>query len=77
MAEIHDVVVIGTGVTGLTCAREALENGVSVLTIESLLYGGLRPSDAVRLGLADADARTLARADAILAMPPPSPVDPF
>ena len=37
----------------------------------------LRPSDAVRLGLADADARTLARADAIFAMPPVAPIDPF
>ncbi|CAN5788558.1 enhanced intracellular survival protein Eis [soil metagenome] len=46
-------------------------------TLASLLYGGLKASDAVRLGLADADARTLARADAILALPPPMPVDPF
>jgi len=46
-------------------------------TLASLLYGGLRPSDAVRMGLADADPRTLARADAILALPPPLPVDPF
>ena len=46
-------------------------------TLASLLYGGLRPSDAVRMGLADADPRTLARADAILALPPMFPVDPF
>ncbi len=46
-------------------------------TLASLLYGGLSPSDAVRMGLADADARTLSRADAILALPPPLPVDPF
>jgi predicted acetyltransferase len=46
-------------------------------TLASLLYGGLRPSDAVRLGLADADARTLVRADAIFAMPPLSPLDAF
>ena len=46
-------------------------------TLASLLYGGLRPSDAVRMGLADGDRRTLARADAILAMAPPMPVDPF
>jgi predicted acetyltransferase len=46
-------------------------------TLASLLYGGLRPSDAVRIGLADADARTLARVDAILAMPSPTTVDPF
>lgn len=46
-------------------------------TLASLLYGGLRPSDACRMGLADADARTAARADAILAMPAPTPIDPF
>jgi predicted acetyltransferase len=45
--------------------------------LASLLYGGLRPSDAVRLGLADADPRTVVRADAILAMAPLAPVDPF
>lgn len=46
-------------------------------TLATLLYGGLRPSDAARLGLADADSRTLVRADAIFAMPPMLPVDPF
>lgn len=46
-------------------------------TLASLLYGGLLPSDAVRMGLAEADARTLARADAILGLPSPLPVDPF
>ncbi|MDB4942308.1 MAG: acetyltransferase, family [Labilithrix sp.] len=46
-------------------------------TLASLLYGGLRATDAVRLGLADADPRVLARADAILAIAPPLPVDPF
>lgn len=45
--------------------------------LASLLYGGLRPSDAVRMGLADADRRTLARADAILFMPPMLPLDAF
>lgn len=46
-------------------------------TLASLLYGGLRPSDAVRLGLADADGRTLARIDPIFAAAPLAPVDPF
>jgi predicted acetyltransferase len=45
--------------------------------LASLLYGALRPTDAVRMGLADADARTLARADAIFAMAPVAPIDPF
>jgi len=46
-------------------------------TLASVLYGGLRASDAARLGLVDADARTLARADAVFALPPLAPVDPF
>ncbi len=45
--------------------------------LAAMLYGALRPSDAARLGLADADADALARVDAILAMPPLLPVDPF
>jgi predicted acetyltransferase len=45
--------------------------------LASVLYGGLRVSDAARLGLLDADARTLGRADAIFALPPLAPVDPF
>ena len=45
--------------------------------LASILYGALRPSDAVRLGLADADARTVARADAVFAMSPVAPIDAF
>ena len=45
--------------------------------LASILFGALRPSDAVRLGLADADARTLARADAVFAMSPVAPMDAF
>ena len=45
--------------------------------LASMLYGGLRPSAAARMGLADADERTLARTDAIFAMPSMLPVDPF
>jgi len=45
--------------------------------LASLLYGGLGVRDAVQLGLAEADARTVERADAILALPPPAPIDPF
>ena len=56
-------------------AAAALRTTRAVLA--SVLYGGLRPSDAARLGLLDADARTLARADAIFALPPLAPVDPF
>jgi len=45
--------------------------------LASVLYGALRPSDAVRMGLADADQRTLARADAVFAMAAVAPLDPF
>jgi predicted acetyltransferase len=45
--------------------------------LASILYGALRPSDAVRLGLADADARTVGRADAVFAMSPVAPMDAF
>ena len=46
-------------------------------TLASVLYGALRPSDAVRLGLADADPRTLARADDVFAMAAVAPLDAF
>ena len=69
VADGHAEVSAARGVAGAIRTSRA--------TLASLLYGGLRPSDAVRMGLADADSRTLARADSILALPPPLPVDPF
>lgn len=45
--------------------------------LASVLYGGLRPSDAARMGLIDADARLLTRVDPIFAIAPIAPVDPF
>lgn len=41
MSKTHDLIVIGTGITGLSAARQALEGGLSTLTLEGLLYGGL------------------------------------
>ena len=41
MSKTHDLIVIGTGITGLSAARQALEIGLSTLTLEGLLYGGL------------------------------------
>lgn len=41
MSKTHDLIVIGTGITGLNAARQALESGLSTLTLEGLLYGGL------------------------------------
>jgi predicted acetyltransferase len=62
-------------VSAARAAAAAFRTTKNVLA--SLLYGGLRPSDAVRLGLAAADPRTLARIDPIFAMAPLAPVDPF
>ena len=56
-------------------AREAIRTSRSGLA--SILYGGLRVGDAVRLGLADADPRISARAEAVLALAPPAPIDRF
>ncbi len=69
VADGHAEVSVARGVAGAI--------RTTLATLASLLYGGLRPSDAVRMGLADADGRTLGRADALLALPPPMPVDPF
>jgi predicted acetyltransferase len=62
-------------VSAARASAAALRTTKNVLA--SLLYGGLRPADAVRLGLAAADPRTLARIDTIFAMAPLAPVDPF
>jgi predicted acetyltransferase len=45
--------------------------------LAALLYGGVRLSDAVRLGIAAADARTVERVEPVLALPPLLPIDPF
>ncbi len=36
-----DVIVIGAGITGLTAAKLAAQNGFTVASIEALLFGGL------------------------------------
>ena len=41
MADRHDVLVIGTGMTGLAAARQALQDGLSVAMLEKLFFGGL------------------------------------
>ncbi|HTK02075.1 MAG TPA: FAD-dependent oxidoreductase [Bordetella sp.] len=37
----HDIVVIGTGITGLTAARQLLRDGCGVATVEQGMFGGL------------------------------------
>jgi thioredoxin reductase (NADPH) len=41
MPEPFDVLVIGTGITGLSAARQALKRGLSTATLESMFFGGL------------------------------------
>ena len=41
MSNIHDLIVIGTGMTGLNAARHALQNGLSTATVEAQFFGGL------------------------------------
>ncbi|MCL2726146.1 MAG: GNAT family N-acetyltransferase [Polyangiaceae bacterium] len=49
----------------------------SKATLASILYGGLRPSGALRLGLAEAAPSVAVRADELLAIPLLAPLDPF
>ena len=65
------------GRTEVSAARGGGAIRTSRAGLAAMFYGGLRPSDAVRLGLAEGDARTIARADAVLAMPPVAPLDAF
>ena len=41
MTTPYDLLVIGAGITGLHAARHAATAGLKVMTVESLLYGGL------------------------------------
>ena len=41
MAQNFDLIVIGEGISGLTCASHATRVGLKVATIESTLFGGL------------------------------------
>jgi predicted acetyltransferase len=45
--------------------------------LAALLYGGVRLGDAVRLGLAAAEPKLLAKVEPVLALPPLLPLDPF
>jgi thioredoxin reductase (NADPH) len=41
MSQPHDLIIIGTGITGLSAARQALQSGLSATTMEALFIGGL------------------------------------
>lgn len=75
--EIAMAVTVEDGRAEVSAARGTSALRATRASLAAILYGGLRPSDAARLGLVDADARTLARVDAIVAMPAVAPVDAF
>ena len=41
MPEPYDLLVIGTGITGLSAAQQALRDGLTVAAMEGLFFGGL------------------------------------
>jgi len=41
MSQTYDLIVIGEGISGLTCASHAARSGLRVATFESNLFGGL------------------------------------
>ena len=41
MPDSYDLIVIGTGIAGLSAARQALADGLSVAMLEMLFFGGL------------------------------------
>ena len=41
MPQCHDVIVIGSGITGLCAARQALRHGLATAIMEAQFYGGL------------------------------------
>ena len=41
MPEPYDLLVIGTGITGLSATRQALRDGLATATMESMFFGGL------------------------------------
>ena len=64
-------VAIAGGKAKLSVPRQARAPlSISRAALAALLYGGLSASDAVRLGWAEGDVATVARADALFASPP-------
>ena len=41
MSKPYDVIVIGTGIAGLSAAKQCAQDGLSVAMMEALLFGGL------------------------------------
>ena len=41
MSKLYDVIVIGTGIAGLSAAKQCAQDGLSTAMMEALLFGGL------------------------------------
>ena len=41
MSQTHDLLIIGTGITGMSAARQALQGGLSTAVMEAMFFGGL------------------------------------
>jgi predicted acetyltransferase len=75
--EMALAVTVEDGRAVVSAARGGTAIRTSRRGLASLLYGGARLADAVRIGLASADPRVVARVDPVLALPPLLPLDPF
>jgi predicted acetyltransferase len=75
--EIAMAVSIEDGRASVSGARGGAILHASRATLAAIFYGGLRATDAARLGLLDADARLLERIDAIVTLPALAPIDGF
>jgi predicted acetyltransferase len=78
--EIAMAVSLADGRATVAGARGGAVLRASRATLAGIFYGGLRATDAARLGLLDADARLLERIeriDEVIALPPLAPIDSF
>lgn len=75
--EIAMSVSIEGGRATVSGARGGAVLRASRAALAAIFYGGLRATDAARLGLCDADARLLERIDAVAKIPPLAPFDDF
>ena len=75
--EIAMAVSITDGRASVSGARGGAVLNASRATLAGIFYGGLRATDAARLGLIDAEPKLLERIDAVVALPPLAPIDGF
>ena len=75
--EIAMAVAIADGRAAVGSARGGPVLRASRATLAAIFYGGLSATDAVRVGLLDADARLVERIDAVVTLRPLAPIDSF